>query len=340
MKQTSRDIGILFILTWVLAVLPVSAQEVSARLELLTDTTVLGRPFGLRLEVTHPPDVMIFTPRGKKDFFPFDLIEMEPEPTQTIDGVSTDAVTYYLSTFQLETKQSIALQIGFRKPDSEVIESISIKSKSIRLIERIPEVTDSLTYRAHTALPKLEDPPNLFLLFLYFVALATIIGLAALWLQAPVERYLRIRKVKSDWNRVARKIQQLQELKLDQTNLLDQLNRIWKTYLDPHGKYSLLSLTTTELLPVIREIPEIDSAEQETLIRISRTVDEVIYAGHELLTGQLKEMAQRVNDLLYDVHKRRMGKITHRQSYTRQFLHRVRKLFRPHQTGKTMWKGY
>ncbi len=329
-----------FFLLFALAQAPAHAQEVSARLELLTDTVALGRPFGLRLEVSHPADVMIFTPRGKKDFFPFELIDMEPEPTRTRNGVSIDAVTYQLSTFQLGSEQALTLSVGYRRPDSDEITVLSVQSEAIRLMERIPDASDQLEYREHDALPPLKDAPNLVLLFLYLIAAVVLLGLAGLWLQGPLERYFRIRKVRLEWSRVARKIEQIQEMKTDQASRLEQLNRIWKTYLDPKGQLALLSMTTTELMHAIREMTEIHPKEQEKLIRTSRAADEVIYAGHELPPDQMQRLIGQVSELLLGVYQHRIEKVAHRQNFTRQFLQRTKKMFQPRQSGKTMWKGY
>lgn len=338
MKQLRSSIHLLLLL--VLTQAPAHAQEVSARLELLTDTVALGRPFGLRLEVSHPSDVMIFTPRGKKDFFPFELIDIEPEPTRTHKGVSTDVVTYRLSTFQLGSEQSLSLVIGYRSPDSKEIATLTVSSEAIRLMERIPEVSDLLEYRWHTAPPPLKDPPNLILLFLYLTAAVVLIGLTLLWLRGPVERYLRIRKVRLEWNRIARKIEQIQAMKTDQASRLDQLNRIWKTYLDPKNSLALLSMTTTELMHAIREMSEIHPKEQETLIRTSRVADEVIYAGYQVSPELMQALVRKVSDLLFGVYQRRTAKVSQRQSYMRQFLLRIRKLLQAPQSSKTMWKGY
>jgi hypothetical protein len=282
---------------------------------------------------------MIFTPRGKKDFLPFDLIDMEPEPTHTRKGVSVDAVTYYLSTFQLGEKQTLQLQIGYRGPESAEIKTLQVRSHPIRLMTRIPEAADLLDYRSDTELPVLQDPPNLALLFLYFLVAVTLLGLFIIWIQGPIESYLRIRKVELEWNKVTQEIRRLQTSTVDQRNLLNQLNRIWKIYVDPKGRHALLSLTTTELLPVIREIEEIKPKERETLIQTSHAVDEVIYAGHELPSDQLQQMSQRVSDLLSEVYQRRKAKVSYRMSYTRQFLSRIRKLWEPPQPSKTSWKG-
>ncbi len=338
----SLQTGIFFLLLTFASLLSVQAQvgEVTARLEFLADTFSLGRPVPLRLEVTHPADVMVFTPRGKKDFFPFELIEMEPEPTRTSNGVSTDAVVYYLSTFHLGQNQSINLTISYRKATEEVMQTIDVRSDSVQLIERIPRVSELLTYRSHETLPPLVDPPNFVLIFFVILALALLAGITSLWLRGPIARYLRIRKVKNEWNKITRRIQQLLDLQTDQANLVSLLNRVWKGYLDPRGKYALLSMTTTELIPAVHDLPEIHAAEQDAFLQMARIGDDVIYAGRDLSTEQTLEFGQQIHDLLFDVYQRRVKKVSGRTDYTQQFFRKLKRLLLADGGKKTMWKGY
>ena len=91
----------------------------------------------------------------------------------------------------------------------------------------------------------------------------------------------------------------------DQIKLFDQLNQLWKAYLDPDDSIGLRSMTTTELRREIIKFSDYSMNQQQVLINTSRTADQVIYAGKTLRLAEVVEILGNIKKVLGATYLRR-----------------------------------
>ncbi|MDX2248662.1 MAG: hypothetical protein SF052_17890 [Bacteroidia bacterium] len=287
-----------------------NGQTIRANLEFAEDTLAIGRPVLLRMAIEHPENTVVVFPRDPKLFTPFELITAEAEPTRTVSGVSWDVVNYSLRSFELYPRQSVQLPFIWVSNTDSIKEYIL--SDTLRLVERIAEVTDELRYKSQEGILLLQDPPNYIFIFGIILGVLSFLLITAFLLRKPIRNYLTLRQIKQEWGGVKRQLRRLEQMQ-DQAKVLDELNHLWKKYLDPKDTYALLTKTTTELREDIARIPGFSMEQQKTLIQTAMVGDQVIYAGVVIEKTDIMKMITEIRNVLgyaYERKKRKMKEVT------------------------------
>lgn len=279
-----------------------NAQVVKATIEFQADTVAIGKTVPLRLEIEHPSDVVVVFPNKSTDFEPFELVGVEASPTKTTNHRSWDAVIYQVKTFDISPFQSVNLPYGYILGKDTLRKSI--QSDSIKLMERIPELKDDLTFQLHNDIAIIKSPPNYTLWILIIAGIMILLVAMAYALRKPIERYLSLRRHEQNWLATLKEIQEMERLQ-DQTEMFDKLNIIWKSYLDPHHEMGLRSMTTTELQTAIKSFRQFSKFQQEELIEMSEIGDQVMYAGEEISRADVQRMILSLKQILAQVNKER-----------------------------------
>lgn len=259
---------------------PLWAQQVAASLAFDSDTTAIGKVLNVRMEIAHPEDLVVVFPLNKDAFLPFELISQTAAATETQQGRSLDVVTYQVRTFELREKQALRLPYAYLPPGTQSRDTTweYVLSDTVRLNVRIREEQKEDSLESFGELDEVSDPPDYSLLTLLGIILLIMLIPLVIFLRGPIQRYLRLQSLKQEWGSIRKEIKLLIEQE-DQAEVLNQLNRIWKHYLDPDDQIGLRSMTTTELQVHIPELIFLTRPQQEILLKLSQISDQVIYAG-------------------------------------------------------------
>ncbi|MEZ4772217.1 MAG: hypothetical protein R3D00_03475 [Bacteroidia bacterium] len=291
---------------WCLILQFVEGQTIRANLEFATDTMAIGRPVVLRMAIEHPEGSVVVFPRDPRLFAPFEFVRADAEPTRTVNQVSWDVVNYTLRSFELYPRQAVNLPFIWISQKDSIKEYIT--SDTIRLVERIAEVTDDLRYKNGGDIIGLQDPPNYIIIFGIILATLFALVIIAILLRKPIQRYLTLRRIQQEWGGIKRQIRRLEQMQ-DQAKVLDELNLLWKKYLDPDDTYALRTKTTTELREDISRIQGFSIEQQKVLIQTALTGDQVIYAGEVIEKPEVLRMITEVRNILGYAYERRKRKM-------------------------------
>ncbi len=295
------------ILIWLSVGLMGQSRSIEASLALDTDTIALGRPITVTLSIRHPADVMIEFPTSR-DFSPFELVKSVSEPTRTEGKESWDVVHYEIRTFSLAPKQ--VLNLPYAWYGARDTGRASLLADSLELRGRIPELSDSLSYRSSTDLLPISDPPNyLRLMLVSLFGLLILFGIA-FFLRRPIRRYWKLRNLNRNWDRTQKGLERLSK-EPNQEIQLESINRLWRTYLDPYQKHQLGAMTTTELREGIQALTYLRMEDQQALIKAADFRDRVSFAGQPLKKPELHSLIQsleKIIDRTYEYRKARIQK--------------------------------
>lgn len=116
------------------------AQEIKVEGRFLKDSTKIGEIIPYSLSVSYPSQINLVFPDSTFDFSPFEWVSKEEFPTRTKDGMSRDSAIYYISTFELEQVQRLAMPVySVVKRDSLAIYAAKDSIYLLELIQVMPE---------------------------------------------------------------------------------------------------------------------------------------------------------------------------------------------------------
>ncbi|MEM7374725.1 MAG: hypothetical protein AAF587_39400 [Bacteroidota bacterium] len=278
------------------------AQEVLAILEFDTDTVSLGRPVPLHLSISHPEDIVVVFPVGKKEFEPFELAGRKVEPTLTDEGLSVDAVTYQLRTFDLAPKQAVSLSYAYVVGKDTIREIV--RSDSLRLNFQVHTDPDAGAFQTIDGVLPLSPPPNYGLWTMLGVMLLILLGALAVLLRRPIDRYLRLQRLKQEWMEVRKQLKRLGQHS-NQTYQLDQMNHLWKGYIDPDDAMGFLSMTTTELKNNLPLLMFLTRSQKDILLQAAMAGDKVIYANEQIPKDEVDSLIWNLHEIIDTVYGER-----------------------------------
>lgn len=116
------------------------AQEIKVEGRFLKDSTKIGEIIPYSLSVSYPSQINLVFPDSTFDFSPFEWVSKEVFPTKTKDGISRDSAIYFISTFELEQIQRLAMPVySVVKRDSLAIYAATDSIYLMELIQVMPE---------------------------------------------------------------------------------------------------------------------------------------------------------------------------------------------------------
>ena len=239
------------------------------------------------MSISHPENIVIVFPQDEEDFQPFELVSRMAHPTQTRSGISVDAVQYQLRTFEMIPHQAVLLPYAYLIGTDTIRQFI--RSDSLEILFRVAEDTETTTFEAFEGIIPLSSPPNYHVWIVVGIVLLILLGIASFALRRPIDRYLKLQRLKQEWADIQRQFRKLEKYP-EQASQFDQLNHLWKTYLDPKDKIGLRSMTTTELQNNLPLLMYLTRAQKDLLLTSAKMGDQVIYAGEEVPQEELKSL--------------------------------------------------
>ena len=280
------------------------AQVPNASLSFKEKMLEIGKPTPLLMHIEHPEDMVVIFPDSGKAFLPYELVGREVRPTETANGRSVDEVTYSIRSFEIDSLQTIRLPFRYITIDGDTISEYTDPA-TILLLPAVPVYSDSLKLRPHTGLFPIYEPPNYLLMFVGITVLVLLLVILTILLWKPVRRKIRRWRLEKDWKKVDAKMQQTMGQISQPVSFIEQLNQIWKAYMDKTWKASLKSRTTPELKELLFQVEALSPEEKNFLYRSSEIADMLIYAKKGASGQELDKVWQGVYQLLQAEFRRR-----------------------------------
>jgi hypothetical protein len=95
----------------VIAACPLKAQDIKVRGHFTSDSTEIGRPVYFCLTARYPSNTTILFPDSTFSFAPFEWVSKTYAVTHTTAGISYDSVTYRLTTYEIDSIQTLKLPV-------------------------------------------------------------------------------------------------------------------------------------------------------------------------------------------------------------------------------------
>ncbi|MFP4504189.1 MAG: hypothetical protein ACLFOZ_05735 [Cyclobacteriaceae bacterium] len=251
MRQSKRRIFAL--LAGIVLCTQVSAQALKPEGAFQQDTLKVGEPVTYILSFRYPKNLEVVFPGEDDSYAPFDYLDRTFSTTSSDSAFSYDSVAYQLTTFELDTIQSLALPVYVintsreGKADSTAIYA-SIDSVYIdRVVQQLPDSVDLKENMAYRDVPLEFNYPYL------------LVGIAILLLLAVLVYVIFGKKIRQQW--------MLYRLKKDQKKFQEQFSRaleslrkspnkrrsentllLWKQYMEKLDRLPYTKLTTKEIV--------------------------------------------------------------------------------------------
>lgn len=266
------------VVTWVFvvfAVIPGLSQEVRVSSHFHADSLRIGDVVPYSLTARYPSNLNLVFPDSTGRYFPFEYSHRKYFATKTNEGVSYDSVVYYLTTFEVDSVQSLALPV-FVIHDSDCTR-IESELQYIRLQSLVAHVPDSVDVKAlplkvTVAYEPVDKEFNYILAggIIFILAVLTVAG----WLifGKRIRRFFAVRRLTREYTGFNRRFGESlhQVAQQSSAQAVEHSVALWKGYLELLENKPYTKLTSKETLRII----------QDDRIRISlQDIDRMVYAN-------------------------------------------------------------
>ncbi len=245
-----------------------NAQKITPEGAFVQDSTKVGEVIAYTLSIRYPRSESIIFPDSTYDFSPFELVRKKEFNTKSDSLNSFDSTVYYLSTFETDYKQVLALPVYLIKGMDSI--SLFANEDDITLVTVLIKMPDSLAVLENTDLQPVVQAFNYPYLIAGLVLLAIIIIAIALIFGKRIRQKIRVYRLKKAYQsflgRYDKALSDLTNADKSQESLL----LIWKKYMEKLETIPYTKFTTKE---IIKQHP------QENLKMALREIDRNIYGG-------------------------------------------------------------
>ncbi|WKN46011.1 hypothetical protein [Tunicatimonas pelagia] len=281
------------------------AQELRPSGKFVQDTVKIGEPLQYAFSFHYPAELEVVFPDENYSFLPFEYVDRTFVPTQTDSVTSRDSVVYTITTFELDTFQSLALPIYIISTNEEgEADSIVIyaDSDSVYLQQLIAQLPDSLDLKENTAY---LDTPLQFNYPYFLIGLGILVALLLivyLLFGEKIRRQWQLRRLRKNHEqfqeKFARQLEQLRQSPGKEQS--EETLVLWKRYMERLERAPYTKMTTKE----ITKLPE-----EQALKDDLRAIDRSIYGQH--LNGELIGHFQHLEKHTHHRYEQRYRNIKH-----------------------------
>lgn len=272
MKENKHKIvGLLYIFCflsqWVVA------QELTPKGFFSRDSIKIGDTIRYMLSVKHHAKQQVLFPDTNFNFTPFEIIKKQHFPTRTLDSISTDSAIYWLTTFELDSIQSLSLPIYWLKGKDSV--TFYAEEQAIYLQPVINDFSDSLQIQSDTQFLPVElefNYPYWIIGIVLFLCIALII---IVFFSKHVERIFKAFLLRKRYGHFIKVFRQLEQelLEVPSAEKTEKLVSFWKKYLEKLTQIPFTTFTTKEVHGILKD---------EVLQQALRQTDSYIYGGKKM----------------------------------------------------------
>ena len=274
-----------------------TAQEVTVRGQFQQDSIKIGIVFPYTLSAQYPKSETVVFPDSTYSFAPFEFDHKTYFGTISSDQTSYDSVVYYLTSFEIDSIQSLSLPV-FVVHDKDCT-SVYANHDSVILQHMVAAVPDSVSIEQ---LPLKTNTAYLAVKWLLNYPLVLISGavvlvvLVVIWITfgKRIKKYMRLRKLNkyhkrflTEFNQAVDQLQNNYSAARAEATL-----RLWKQYMEGLLASPITKYTSKEIFNLVRD---------ESLAQALGQIDRSIYSDRrslekETLTELQKFTEQKFNE--------------------------------------------
>lgn len=246
------------------------AQTVIPKGTFIQDETRVGEEVQFALSVRYDSDLNIILPDSLYKFSSFEYNSREYFKTRTDSTTSFDSVIYNLSTFEIDSIQTLRLPVFVvNEEDSTAYYTFT---DSIRLVQVVSEIPEEPKALADTDLVKIKKQFNYPYLFIFLGVLFIIVLVVAIFFGKQLSKAWKVYMMKKAHKKfVARFFSLMRDVSGNNpVNTTEHVLAIWKQYMEKLEKMPISKLTTKEILVIHN-----NSLLKENL----KMIDRSIYGG-------------------------------------------------------------
>jgi len=219
-----------------------TAQNITPQGVFLNDSIQIGEPLPFVLSIKYPKELEVVFPDSLYDFSPFELSRKVYFPTKSDSIISTDSAIYYLTTFEIDTVQSLKLPVfQINDFDSAIlwttIDSVVLK----QVVIAIPDSVAMITNTTYIEVPMAFNYP-----YASIGLIVSIILVLAIWFifGKTIKNKIKVYYLKK---RNATFLTSFEQLIEDDYLNTEAILTLWKSYLEKLKKAPYTKLTTKEI---------------------------------------------------------------------------------------------
>ncbi len=285
--------GFLVLSVIVLAVCPSFAQDIAVHGRFLARHAKVGEQVPYVLVTRYPARQGIVFPDSAYSYSPFEFERKVYFPTVTRNNISVDSAIFYLSTYEIDSVQLLALPAFvinrndctavYGRPDTLLVQR-TIKDIPPSVAGKDLPVKSNFNYMNVRWL--LNYP-----LILLFVAIFIVLCVVA-WIifGKRIRRYFLVRKLTKDYNAFAQKFGlHIEKLRSERVpGQAESALADWKRYMERLASVPFTKFTTREILRI---------APNELLSRALHDIDRIVYSGsRDFTTESFEQLRAYSND--------------------------------------------
>lgn len=249
-----------------------AAQELVVRGTFLGDTVKIGEEAVYTLGASYPVNLDVLFPDSTINTFPFEYKRRTWFPTRTREGISTDSVVYYYTTFETDSLQYLSLPVYVvHASDCTAVYATPDSLHLKRLLGHIPD-----SVKLHDILLKetvaYENIPTPFGKVVMALVAGTVLiagaGVYALF-GKRIRRHYRLRRLRKNYTRFAEDYTaSLTRLRKEASSEVAETTvGMWKKYLENLEFRPYTKLTTKETVQLLK-----DESIRNSLQHIDRSI--------------------------------------------------------------------
>jgi len=270
------------------------AQKVEVNGHFFADSIKIGEQIPYSLTARYPSSLNLIFPDSTFSFAPFEIQKKKFFPTKSKGNISYDSTVYFLTTFEIDSIQTLSLPVfSIQAKDCTAFytsfDTIYLK----RMVKAVPDsiAAQELPLKTNTTYQKVKWLLNYWVLIIVISAL--LISAVITWIifGQRIKRYFKLRRLQRKHNsflqNFSRSTEQLRSgftVKHAENVLV-----IWKGYMEELMAQPFTTATSKEIL--VRE-------KDETLGRALQKVDRMIYKSSDSYSedaiASLNQYAQKI----------------------------------------------
>ncbi len=250
------------------------SQTIIIEAQFHTDSIKIGEIVGYSVWVDYPRDEEMILPDSTYDFQPFEFDKKVFFQTQSDSLRSRDSVVYFLSTFEIDKIQKLAVPV-YRVDKGDSVRYLPL-ADSITLIELIEgSPADSLHVQANTSFAQVVLELNYPYLLIGATTFVVLLLLLVLIFGKKVRRRYRLYRLKKKHQKFISRFDRLiSQLKITGNHMkAEEALVVWKQYMEKLENIPYTKLTTKEIVL---------TSQNEHLKKPLKEVDEGIYGDLKL----------------------------------------------------------
>jgi len=253
MKQSKKSILFVLISICCLSHAVLKAQELKPQGYFDRDTLKVGEPVTYTLTFRYPKNLEVVFPGQSESYAPFEYLDRSFAPTHSDSLYSYDSVNYELTTFELDSIQSLALPVYIINTDDEgKADSTTIYAAidSIQLSRLLTQMPDSLALKENTTFREVALQFNYPYVLVGIVALILIVVIVYVVFGKQIRKKWQLHKLKKN----QKKFQEAFAKALDALRKSPNKQRsestllLWKQYMEGLDRLPYTKLTTKEIV--------------------------------------------------------------------------------------------